>query len=811
MLDGDVPAIDLESLARQAVRHPSSGYADLLARLATDGRFDGQGLQDIARSAPRGPALAAAAASLLDGPLDPEALGWFALVRAALPRGDAALSDVATLVELAHLAGRPKELLPRFQGLWLDALFLEGDTSRYPYPRPSGDTTGPEWRVRVDELNPFLAAPGPPRGTGVPEGTAAWLAAFNEVFTDHGLAPVTLQEGSTWPLHRLRGRAEQTTGEMPLVTVVMPMHEPGEDLRFALASVLGQSWQHLEVLLCDDGSGPGTQGLLAECAATDPRVRVLRNPRNAGVYAARNLGLTAARGEFVTFQDSDDWSHPQRIERQVAPLLDNPGILATISRMVRVDERLGLTVLGYPAGGANAQSLLFRRDPVLRRLGGFDSVRRSGDNEFTGRIQAVFGRRSVLRMPEVLALLQRTAGSLSRTDMRLLFTHPAREHYRFAYRQWHSRIQQGSESPYVLPPQRIPSPAHERISGVTGEPQAADVVLIGGFAPGAPTAPDLTAEIGALLGTGRSLALAHLPSPTDLAVPARRPEDDLVALIRERDVGWFLPEQPVSAALAVVRDPAVVPLSAAVLDGLSADGVLLVVDEDPSGRFDPEEVEAVLARGSRAIRWLASTEALAGILRARVPVDHVLPPAHWAVVPPAQPAGWTRTPQALVGMLTPNRGLSRRHLTDWAARGLPGDPGTRVWCPAGGARLSARVGRTVLALRGTRTDPGAFLRHVPYLTVPPTPGRAAHLDGEVVRALAHGCVVFLDPAYREHFGAAALYPDERSVDDWIRLHTQHPELYREQQDRGGEFLTERLGPEVAQATVRHMLDRTAGG
>lgn len=851
--DQDLPAPDLESLARLCVRHPDSAYPDLLAELATGGRVAraDQLLQEV-RSGGTIPVS------------DSTALCWFALVRASLGGAtEQTLTDVTALLEQAHHGAGRRGMPPRFTSLWLDALFLLGRSTEFPLPRDEAAEPGVlQWRVRVDERNPYLTPRAAP-ADDVSDLTAvasSWAAAFSEIFTAHGLPGVQVAAGAGHPLARLRavgatagsmapavseataegGAGQSHDSPTPLVSVVIPVHNPGPDIHFSLGSVLEQTWANLEVLLCDDGSDPAHQQALVELAASDPRVRVLRLDPNQGAYAARNLGLAQARGEFVTFQDADDWAHPERIQRQVDPLLQDPSCVATQGRTIRVDPQLGVTVLGYPA--TTFAPVLFRREPVLHRLGGFDTVRRAADNEFHGRVAAAFGPGSFRHLPEFVGLTQRTPGSLSRDDMRLLFKHPARQHYRFCYRQWHTLIQSGRESPRIDPPQRPPVPALPRVSGEPAPAEhRADIVLLGGFVPRSPTAPDLAGEVAALcdavapdqLGvpTGRvgdsggrvgdpggrggesegrvgvpagRVGLIELPSPADLAVPWRRPDDDTVQLIRTR-ADWILAGEPVRAGLAVVRDPASVRYLPHALQRLTADTVLLVAGEDPGARYDPAAVEAALPAGT-SLRWLPATPSIARALSDRVAADHVLDPAPWGAVRPPERARWSREPEPLVGMLRPARSVPPEVLTPWAAATLPADPETPVWCRPGGPRLAARLGRPVTVIRPGEMTEEAFLDRVPYLTVPPVPGRGPHLHTGAVRGLTRGCVLFLDPAHRELFGPAALYTDERSVDEWLRLHRQEPELYRAQQDRAAAFLADTLSPQALRTTVQHVLD-----
>ena len=79
---------------------------------------------------------------------------------------------------------------------------------------------------------------------------------------------------------------------------------------------------------------PEYEAVLKQCVDLDRRVRLIRLLDNGG-HIARNVGMAAASGQYVTFQDSDDWSHPRRLERQVQALLQDGSLVATISDALR--------------------------------------------------------------------------------------------------------------------------------------------------------------------------------------------------------------------------------------------------------------------------------------------------------------------------------------------------------------------------------------------------------------------------------------------------------------------------------------------
>ena len=91
-----------------------------------------------------------------------------------------------------------------------------------------------------------------------------------------------------------------------LISVIVPVYNSEQTLHRCIDSILGQTYRNFELLLINDGSKDRSGEICDEFARQDSRVKVFHK-ENGGVSSARNVGLDNARGDWVTFVDSDDW------------------------------------------------------------------------------------------------------------------------------------------------------------------------------------------------------------------------------------------------------------------------------------------------------------------------------------------------------------------------------------------------------------------------------------------------------------------------------------------------------------------------
>ena len=113
--------------------------------------------------------------------------------------------------------------------------------------------------------------------------------------------------------------------EKPMVSVILPTYQRADRIERAIRSVLEQTFGNFELIVVDDGSTDDTESVVK--AIRDDRIKYVKQ-MNAGACAARNAGLSLAKGRFVAFQDSDDAWKPRKLERQLHRLFSTKADVA---------------------------------------------------------------------------------------------------------------------------------------------------------------------------------------------------------------------------------------------------------------------------------------------------------------------------------------------------------------------------------------------------------------------------------------------------------------------------------------------------
>jgi glycosyltransferase involved in cell wall biosynthesis len=117
--------------------------------------------------------------------------------------------------------------------------------------------------------------------------------------------------------------------ELPLVSVVIPAYNAEDFIAETLNSVISQTYKNIEVLVVDDGSKDKTPQIVQSLAQKDSRI-ILLQQKNAGVAAARNLGIQTSHGEYIAPVDADDIWYPEKLEKQVECMLNSDNSVGLI-------------------------------------------------------------------------------------------------------------------------------------------------------------------------------------------------------------------------------------------------------------------------------------------------------------------------------------------------------------------------------------------------------------------------------------------------------------------------------------------------
>ncbi len=219
----------------------------------------------------------------------------------------------------------------------------------------------------------------------------------------------------------------------PLISVLMPCYNTVDTLGEALGSLKHQTLTDFELIAVDDGSTDGTLQLLKDWSTVEPRLRIL-DQSHQGIINTLNHGLEACRATYIARMDSDDRSHPERLEKQFSFLEGNPQIALVACQVagfppgqVREGFKIYMDWQNALLGDADIRREMFVESPLahpsvtfrrewIERVGGYFENGWAEDYDLWLRLYLAGAH--FAKLPEILLEWREHPERLTRTDGR---------------------------------------------------------------------------------------------------------------------------------------------------------------------------------------------------------------------------------------------------------------------------------------------------------------------------------------------------------------------------------------------------------
>lgn len=634
----------------------------------------------------------------------------------------------------------------------------------------------------------LLADLANPIFSGTTETYDDWLEGFNKPFTENGLLPIKRSASPKHTFNELETVQPSLQNDGPKVSVIMTSYQPQDDtFLLAVRSILNQSWQNLELIIVDDASPAQYKNVLTETKNLDPRVSVIELPVNGGTYRARNIGIAAAKGDLITGQDSDDWSHPERLAHQIAHMRENPSSPGVVVEAIRTDEDLVRMFPGRIPHRACEVSLMLRAE-LAREVGGYVEARKGADSEFRRRVESYRGQ-EIHGIEKPLYLIRIGHESLSRADFKPGWSHPVRRAFWNASQHWHdttlpSKLR-ASETEDAL----IPVPNKFKVSPPEHAPEF-DTVFVGDWRAYGGTQRAMIDEITLLREHGQRVGVMHIESPLSPSKETTRLSFEIQDLINNGLVDEVIVDEHAKTDVVVVHDPAILQFSP--LNGINlVSRVTLVAPDQPPDNADdvwylPVDCDqnADLLFGGNVV-WTSTDPAVRRQLTAyqdTITVDTVEMPIVF------QPRNWWNTRAKFSGQ----RPVIGRHAENNPSLWPQDIEVTNQLWPCEGEYDVAILGdaRPYLrkyserlypvdwvVFRDSEVRPEAFMSGLDFFVYFPEEEYAQAFCREALEASASGALVVLPQQFEETHGEGAIYAVPENVpaiiDHYVHATDEH--------------------------------------
>lgn len=616
------------------------------------------------------------------------------------------------------------------------------------------------------------------------DATQIRTAAIGALF---GGLPAPAFDASVFDIGRLRVEAPAATeSDLPVVSVLLTVWNGAATLPYALEAILGQSWPALELIAIDDGSTDATPEILAAAAARDPRVKVHRAPRSLGAFGARNLALTLATGAAVTCHDADDWSHPQKIERQIRFLWSDPNMVACSSAWIRATQDLRFSRKSRHRRYVqkNPSSLMFRRTAIAR-AGNWDEVTVGADTEFEERLKLVYGRRAVRYLNEVLSFGLDHATSLSKAVVWRGWLSPDLDTYHRAFGHWHAEIARTRDPQQKLRiaprdaagARAFPAPALLRRQP---RPDHFDVLTMTDFRLYGGSVLSAVEEIRAQAQAGLTTAIHQIDCVSENITGRRAFNPEVNRLLQAGACTLVGADWDFSAGACLMRFPPIFDFAPAPVPRVTTPHRILAVNTapvEPNGEGRMFHTDRVLAHMTATFGdpglWAPIGPRIRDYVKDEVPAV-VLAPEDWVNIVDLD--RWMVRRTGLQGAQPVVGRHSRDDKVKWPRDAATirevylSDPSWTVRVMGGATCVTDLTGPlpdhvTVLPFNAVPVPD--FLKTIDFFVYYDDPERVEAFGRVFIEAIAAGCCVILPRYYAPVFGEACLYADPPEVRDLV--------------------------------------------
>lgn len=631
--------------------------------------------------------------------------------------------------------------------------------------------------LSVDLNNPFTNPLG--------SSAAEWLEGFNRPFRKKNLSGIHLSDQADGaPFDRLQ--SEPSHGPMPYgprVSVIMTSYRPDEKaFELAARSILGQSWWNLELVVVDDATPGGAPKILEELARDDHRVKIVRLQENRGTYYARNAGLRAATGYYITGQDSDDWSHPDRLYRQVRALQDDDGAVGVVTKAIRSDDNLFRILRGVEPDRLCEVSLMFPAH-LGRKIGGYLESRKGADSEFRLRLE-LFSDSFVKLVDEPLYLTRLSSGSLSRSDFKRGWAHQNRRAFSNAIKHWHKTA---NPSELVLPEDQPSSDAiPPKFRSRSSSGRSFDYVFLSDWRFDDAATRGALSEVSALQNAGKTVGIMQFSGLFSGIGHVSRISPVIQSRINRAEISLVIPDEGAEIENLIIRNAELLQFGPAAFFQGEVHTVFIVADQPPSTWngaspiYHPEMCSEYASKEfGNSPTWLVQDPAIHRYLTS-YGGDITI----WSdLLPPVLPV---TSVQSNVRSRSSNRStVIGRHARNiealWPQHHETADA---LWPPENPPNIEVRIlgdaqcyldkfnkhvyPNNWVSFRAGDISQDAYYSSIDYFVYFPDESWPQELSYEALIAYSHGCTVILPERFARTHRNRAVYAHSLDVQDRIR-------------------------------------------